>query len=111
MIKFIINNWQLILYSIIMITYFLWTIWRMIKNGRVNKIKNFIRQNVKTLIVEAEKFKNYTGEEKKQYCITRLKTLSQGIFDDSELDTMIEEEVALTNSVNTNKKGVANGRN
>lgn len=73
----------------------------------------FIRDMVKL----AEDCKEYSGEEKKKFVWTRIKeylleksnAYIRKYITDEEIDKMIEDEVALTNAVNVDKKqkGVA----
>lgn len=81
------------------------------KNKKVKKYANSIlniTEVAKTFIVEAEKQKNYTGTEKKNFVMSRLLKF---IFENSikkvseeTLSDIIENEVALTNEVNVQKK-------
>lgn len=81
------------------------------KNRKVKKWTSniiLITEMAKTYIVEAEQKTNYTGLEKKQFVITRLlkfivdKSI-QNITEET-LSDIIENEVALTNEVNVDKK-------
>lgn len=73
----------------------------------------FIRDMVKL----AEECKDYSGEEKKKFVLTRVKeylleksnAYIRKYLSESVIDQMIEDEVALTNAVNVDKKnkGVA----
>lgn len=79
----------------------------------VQAVSPFIRDMVKL----AEECKDYSGEEKKKFVWTRIKeylleksnAYIRKYLTDSIIDQMIEEEVALTNAVNIEKKdkGVA----
>lgn len=58
---------------------------------------------LKTLIVEAEQFTNFTGAEKKEYVLTKANryALENNIpFDESSVDTEIEKMVKLSKNVN-----------
>lgn len=76
-------------------------------------LQSFIRDMVKL----AEECKGYTGEEKKKFVWTRIKeylleksnAYIRKYIKDEVIDKMIEDEVALTNAVNVDKKnkGVA----
>lgn len=72
------------------------------------KIKATIKTAAEQFIKDAEQFKNYAGEEKLQYVVTRLKGINQSVYSDDELVALINELVKLTNDVNTaeTKKGV-----
>lgn len=62
-----------------------------------------ITSALKNFIVDAEQFTNYTGEEKKQFVLTRVSRYAQQNnlpFDEQEADDQLEEMVALTKSVN-----------
>ena len=59
------------------------------------------------LIEEAEKFVNYTGEEKKTYVMTRATqfVINKGMkVTENDISNKIEELVNLTNEVNVRKK-------
>lgn len=81
------------------------------KNKKVKKLASnilLITEMAKTYIVEAEQKTNYTGQEKKEFVITRLLKfiVDNSIKNITEemLSDIIENEVALTNEVNVNKK-------
>lgn len=83
------------------------------KNAKVRKYANHIlsvSEIAKDFIVEAEKHTNYTGAEKKSFVLSRLLKylVDNAIHSVSEktLSDIIENEVALTNSVNVVKKSV-----
>ena len=62
-----------------------------------------VTKNIIPFIVEAEKFINYTGIEKKNYVMTRLNqyAIANDIkFDQEEISNKIEELVELTKQVN-----------
>ena len=80
-----------------------------IKNKKTNNIKTLFTAKIEELICEAEKFSNYTGEEKKQYVISRAKSwLSENNaikkFSDSTISAMIENVITLSKSVNKREK-------
>lgn len=65
----------------------------------LNQLSTFLN----SLIVEAEQFANFTGEEKKQYVLTKANryALENNIpFDESTVDTEIEKIVKLSKNVN-----------
>ena len=77
------------------------------KNKKVRKTAEqmlIITDQLHNFIVEAEQFKNYTGNEKKNYVLTKLNQFSieNGIKFSSELiSEKIEEIISLTKNVNT----------
>ena len=80
-----------------------------IKHKKTNNIKTLFTAKIEELICEAEKFLNYTGEEKKQYVISRAKSwLSENNaikkFSDSTISAMIENVITLSKSVNKREK-------
>lgn len=82
-----------------------------VKNSKVKKFASNIltvSEKAKEYIVEAEANKNYTGSEKKSYVITRLLKFivdnSISNVDETTVSNIIENEVALTNEVNVEKK-------
>ena len=83
------------------------------KNAKVRKYANHIlsvSEVAKDYIIEAENHTNYTGVEKKSFVLSRLLKylVDNHIRSVSEktLSDIIENEVALTNSVNVQKKSV-----
>ena len=71
-----------------------------------------IQNTAMELIQKAEEFKNYTGEEKFNYVLTRLKQLNQNLYGESELGEIINELVKMSNNVNVEKKEESkNGNN
>lgn len=65
----------------------------------LNQLSAFL----KSLIVEAEQFSNFTGAEKKEYVLTKANryALENNIpFDESTVETEIEKMVKLTKNVN-----------
>ncbi len=71
-----------------------------------------ILEAILPLMEIAEKYKNYSGEEKKEYVLTKLNqfTIENGInFNAEAVIGKIEELIQLTKQVNTNKiTGVKN---
>lgn len=70
----------------------------------LNASKEEIYNNCMTLVKDAEKFKNYTGEEKFNWVLTRLQQLNQKIYSEVELSDLINKIVDTTKNVN-NKEG------
>lgn len=65
----------------------------------------FIYNETEALIEEAEKFVNYSGEEKFNYVLTRLeKKYGEDESDTEYFSMIINDLVALTNKVNVSKK-------
>lgn len=65
----------------------------------LNKLTNVLQ----SLIVEAEKFTNFSGEEKKAYVLTNANryALNNRIsFDEQDVSSKVEELVALSKNVN-----------
>lgn len=79
-----------------------------VKNKKLKKVlekTEEITKNIIPLIKEAEKLTNYSGEEKKEYVITRLQqyAISNNIDLDLEyISSRIEELIELTKVVNAN---------
>ena len=64
---------------------------------------NKLSSEVQKWIVEAEKFTNFSGEEKKTYVLTKANryALQNKIdYDETAVSEAIEEEIALSKSVN-----------
>lgn len=55
-------------------------------------------------IEDAEKFKNYTGEERQNYVLTRLQKINQTLYNEEEIVKIVDKLVDLTNKVNVHKK-------
>lgn len=67
-----------------------------------------IGNSILPYIEEAETFLNFTGEEKKQYVMTKANqfAIDNGIkFDSVAVSSKVEELVSLTKKVNINGKG------
>lgn len=84
-----------------------------VKNGKAKQIAQQILNVTEAMIPyieQAEKFLNYSGEEKKAYVITRIKeyAIENKIkIDNDFIDKKIEEFVELTNKVNALKPQTA----
>lgn len=84
------------------IIYFVVVFTKASKEKKIEMLKNAMLG----MMEEAEKFKNYTAEEKKQYVFTRAKEfiLEQKLkFSDSQLSSVIERQIEFSNNVNVNK--------
>lgn len=55
-------------------------------------------------IVEAENFKDYSGEERLNYAVTRLLQVNQNLYGESQIIELVNRLVDLTNKVNVHKK-------
>ena len=82
------------------------------KQEEVERLKgetaSLVRSTAMELIQKAEEFKNYTGEEKFNFVLTRLKQLNQNLYGETELGNIINELVEMSNNVNVEKKGASN---
>ena len=82
----------------------------LIKNAKVKKALETavkIAEAVKPYIVEAEKFVNYSGEEKKAYVMTKANQYAiehKLNFNADEVSKQVEELVSLTKQVNQREK-------
>lgn len=65
-----------------------------------NKTQEELTNLAMTLIEDAEKFKNYTGEEKLNYVVTRLKQVNQNLYDENGLIDFVNKLVDVTKKVN-----------
>lgn len=75
-----------------------------------NKTAQEIDATARDLIETAETFKNYTGVEKLNWVITRLKQLNQNLYGEDELISLVNSIVKTTKNVNNeNNEGGANG--
>lgn len=79
---------------------------KFVKNKKLKNVlekAEEVTKNIIPFIMEAEKFINYTGEEKKKYVMTRLNqyAIENNIkFNQIETSNKIEELVELTKNVN-----------
>lgn len=79
---------------------------KFVKNKKLKNVlekAEEVTKNIIPYIMEAEKFINYTGEEKKKYVMTRLNqyAIENNIkFNQIEMSNKIEELVELTKNVN-----------
>ena len=82
------------------------------KQQELEKLKSdtatLVKNTAMELIQKAEEFKNYTGEEKFNFVLTRLKQLNQNLYGETELGEIINELVKMSNNVNIEKKGATN---
>lgn len=83
---------------------------KFIKNEKAKKILNCtleLSKAIQPLIVEAEKFTHFSGEEKKQYVLTKANqfAIDNNIkFDQEKVSQMIDELVETTKKVNMREK-------
>lgn len=54
-------------------------------------------------VKDAERLKNYTSAEKKQYVMTRAIAIANNLLSADEIDAYVEKQVELTNNVNVSK--------
>ena len=89
-----------------------------IKKKQVSKMVEKTEELMKRIIPyieEAERFTNFSGEEKKEYVMTKLKgyAINFGIdFDENSISNKVEELIELSKKVNTfkdeNKESIEN---
>lgn len=81
------------------------------KNVKKNALNAYnIVKKIQDLIINAESFVNYSGSEKLSYVITRMKeyAISNKLsISENEITELVENEITLSNEVNTNKKNVS----
>lgn len=88
--------------AIIMLISFIITFKKASKEQKIDILKKAMLG----MMEEAEKFKNYSAEEKKQYVFTRAKEfiIEKKIkFNDSQLSAYVERQIEFSNNVNVNK--------
>lgn len=105
--EFVLNNWFYIAYCLVYISIFVFIIVKYKKakkNAKTTKeiaeAKEELKIDINNLILEAEKLTKFSGIEKKQYVMTRAIQIANGLMSNEQIDTYIEEQVALTDSVN-----------
>lgn len=64
------------------------------------KAKDDLKQTINQLMIDAEKFPKYSGEERKQYVITRALQTANKAMNIDEIDAYIEEQINVTEHVN-----------
>lgn len=86
---------------------------KFIKNEKAKKVLNCtlkLAETIQPLIVEAEKFTHFSGEEKKQYVLTKANQFAidhKLKFDQEKVSAMIDELVETTKKVNMRDKDKA----
>ena len=70
-----------------------------LKAEAIERFKTTIDQWIK----DAEKLKHYTGEECKQFVMTRAIAVGSDLMTADEIDAYVEKQVDLTNNVNVSK--------
>lgn len=81
---------------------------KFVKNKKLKKVLEKAEKLTKEIIpciMQAEKFINYTGEEKKNFVMTKLNqfAINNNIkFNEEETSSKVEELIALTKEVNVN---------
>lgn len=81
---------------------------KFVKNKKLKKVLEKAEEITKEIIpciMEAEKFVNYTGEEKKNFVMTKLNQfaiVNNIKFNEEETSNKIEQLVSLTKEVNVN---------
>lgn len=81
-------------------------LYRAARDKKAAMTREQILKLLPTVIEQAERFMHYTGEEKKEYVLTRVNrfALDNGLpFDAAYVADKIEELVALSKQVNTAK--------
>lgn len=77
------------------------------KTKRALAAINKIVATIQPLVIDAEKFSQYSGEEKKQYVLTRVNDFcikNNIVFDEAQVSALIEQIVATTKLVNARPK-------
>lgn len=69
---------------------------------RANSIE-ILKSAINCFIADAEKMKNYTGEEKRNFVVTRVLQIANGLMTEDQIIDHIESQLALTNMVNIKK--------
>lgn len=54
-------------------------------------------------VKDAERLKNYSSAEKKQYVMTRAIAIANNLLSSEEIDAYVEKQVELTNNVNVSR--------
>ena len=102
-VNFVVEHWDALVGVFTTIVSVVVTIIVAVKNKNWNLIKGWVSEAVQ----EAEKFVNYTGEEKKAYVLTKIRqyTANKNIkFNTDKVSALIEELVLLSKNVNARDK-------
>lgn len=109
--EFVLNNWYLLVYALFYVVAFTIVVIRYCKAKKKAKTtqeianaREELKSGINSLIQEAEKFPHFKGTEKKNYVMTRAIQLANGLMSNEELDNYIEEQVALTDTVNKHNR-------
>lgn len=87
---------------------------KFVKNAKAKRILEHsikLTQNLQPLIMQAEQFTHYSGEEKKNYVITRANrfAIENGMsFDENRVSVIIDEILETTKRVNARAKDKSN---
>ena len=66
-----------------------------------------MKTTIDQYIKDVEKLKHYTGEESKQFVMTRAIAIADDLMTEKEIDAYIEKQLDLTNNVNVSKVKVS----
>ena len=111
MIQWIVNHRELfgiflgVLVNVLALAY---NIYRFCRAGDMRKLSNWLRllEAAREFEVEAEQFSSYTGLEKLNYVLSRLRVLATQIgydFDEESMTAQVAADIAFTKEVNADK--------
>lgn len=89
----------------------------LVKSSRAKKkliALNKLSTVLQSLIIDAEKFTNFTGKEKKEYVVTKANSYAiknKIAFDETAVSEKIEKMVALSKQVNTKSSQISGTSN
>lgn len=111
--KFFLENCYTIFSIIIAVASIILSIvseFRKKKTEKLSLTQQTLSSKIENLVVEAEKFLNYSGEEKKNYVLTRAKQYLTSVkctkISDSSISDIIERFVSITKLVNQREKDI-----
>lgn len=102
-LNFIVNNIWCIIYAVATMVSILISLIAFLKEKNTKKKeqkRNELKNAINGFIADAEKFKNYKGEERKQYVMTRAIAIASKLMSSQEIDDYIEAQISLTDCVN-----------
>ena len=102
-LNFIVQNIWYVVYAVVFMFSMILTIISFIKEKSTKKkeaLRTELKNKINGFIADAEKLKNYKGEERKQYVMTRAIAEAGKLMSQQEIDEFVEAQVGLTDCVN-----------
>ena len=100
---FIVQNIWYVIYAVVFMVSVLLSIISFIKEKQAKKKEQKrieLKNKINDFIADAEKLRHYSGEERKQYVMTRSIAEAGKLMSQTEIDKYVEAQVGLTDCVN-----------